>query len=178
MVIYNKGFDFLDLILAPSFHALIFWARELWNMVFSLLRVFWVMPKDVVELLASWKGKFSKPRNGLIWNMVPHCFMWSIWRETNFQILKKPEDRFKTWRLLSSRLCLGGQMSRVFSLSLLCLIWSIDLVFILFKFLALFVPSFPQYTSCVLWFFLYLFFYQKSLLLIKNNILTLSLTST
>ena len=176
MVIYNKGFDFLDLILAPSFHALIFRARELWNMVFSLLRVFWVMPKDVVELLASWKGKFSKPRNGLIWNMVPHCFMWRIWRERNFQILKKPEDRFKTWRLLSSRLCLGGQMSWVFSLSLLCLIWSIDLVFIL-KFLALFVPSFPQYTSFVLWFFLYLFFYQKSLLLIKNNILTLSLTS-
>ena len=31
------------------------------------------MPKDVVELLASWLGKFSKHRNEVIWNTVPHC---------------------------------------------------------------------------------------------------------
>ena len=28
-------------------------ARELWSMVFTLFRVIWVMPKDVVELFAN-----------------------------------------------------------------------------------------------------------------------------
>ena len=63
-------------------------ARELWNMVLSLFGVFWVMPKDVVELLASWLGNFRKHRNGIIWNMVPHCLIWSIWRERNFRIFE------------------------------------------------------------------------------------------
>ena len=60
-------------------HCLI--ARELESMVFMLFGVFWVMPKDVVELLASWLGKFSKHRNWVIWNMVSHFLicMWSIW---------------------------------------------------------------------------------------------------
>ena len=106
-------------------------ARELWSMVFTFFRVFWVMPKDVVELLASWPGKFSKHRNGLIWNMVPHCLIRSIWRESNTRIFEGTEDQFKTWRLPSSRLCLSGQMCQVFYLSILCLICSIDVVFIL-----------------------------------------------
>ena len=71
-------------------------ARELWSMVSTFFGVFWVMPKDVVELLASWPGKFSKHRNGVIWNMVPHCLIWSIWRETNTQIFEGTKDQFKT----------------------------------------------------------------------------------
>ena len=106
-------------------------ARELWSMVSTFFGVFWVMPKDVVELLASWPGKFSKHRNGVIWNTVPHCLIWSIWRERNTQIFEGTNDQFKTWRLPSSRLCLGGQMCQVFYLSILCLICLIDVVFIL-----------------------------------------------
>ena len=63
-------------------------AKELCNVVFSLFGVFWVMPKDVVELLASWLGKFSKHRNWMIWNMVPHCLLLSIWRERSFRIFE------------------------------------------------------------------------------------------
>ena len=58
-------------------------ARELWNMVFTLFGLSWAMPNYVVELLASWTGKFSKNRNGAIWNMVPHCLMCGSWRERN-----------------------------------------------------------------------------------------------
>ena len=113
------------------------------------------MPKDVVELLASWPSKFSKDRNGLIWNMVPHCLIWSIWRESNTRIFEGTEDQFKTWRLPSSRLCLGGQMCQVFSLSILCLICSIDVVFTLISFVCLLLPLVHVLRA---WFFLYLFF--------------------
>ena len=66
-------------------------ARELWRMVFTLFGVTWVMPKNVVELLASWPGKFRRHRNGVIRNMVPHCLMWGIWRERNAQIFEGTE---------------------------------------------------------------------------------------
>ena len=44
---------------------------ELWSMVYTLFGVSWVMPKEVVELLAIWPGKFRKHKNGVIWNVVP-----------------------------------------------------------------------------------------------------------
>lgn len=56
-------------------------ASQLWSMVSTLFGGFFcVFPKDVVELLACWPGKFRKHRNGVIWkmDMLPHCLMWGI----------------------------------------------------------------------------------------------------
>ena len=66
-------------------HQLLHWlvAWELWNMVCSLFGVHWVMPRGVVEHLASWSGKFNRHRTTVIWSMIPHCLMWGIWREMN-----------------------------------------------------------------------------------------------
>ena len=58
-------------------------SQELWNMVCSLFGVHWVMPHSVVELLACWSNKFNRLRSKALWRMVPHCFMWVIWRERN-----------------------------------------------------------------------------------------------
>jgi hypothetical protein len=58
-------------------------AWELWSMVFELFGVLWVMPRSIVEMLECWQGNFGKHRNCLIWRVVPHCLMWSIWRERN-----------------------------------------------------------------------------------------------
>ena len=37
-------------------------AYELWSMVFCLFGIHWVMPYKVSELLASWQGKFGRPK--------------------------------------------------------------------------------------------------------------------
>ena len=66
-------------------------AREMWSMVFTLFGACWVMPSGVVELLTSWPGKFSRQRNGMIRNMIPHCLMWSIWWEGNTQVFEGTE---------------------------------------------------------------------------------------
>lgn len=71
------------------------------------------MPKDVLELLASFPGKFRKHRNGKIWYMVPHCLMWGIWRERNVQIFEcwevdlRLEDVFFPDTVLVDN-CFGG----------------------------------------------------------------------
>ena len=50
-------------------------ALELWDMVFGLFGVCWVMPMLVIELLTCWQGQFGHHHNGDIWMVVPHCLM-------------------------------------------------------------------------------------------------------
>ena len=38
-------------------------AYEFWSIVFCLFGIHWVMPYKVIELLASWQGKFGRHRN-------------------------------------------------------------------------------------------------------------------
>ena len=55
-------------------------ARKLWSMVFGLIGVSRVMPKRVVELLASCQGWIGRHRNIAIWKAILHCLVWCIWR--------------------------------------------------------------------------------------------------
>ena len=43
----------------------------------------WVMLRWVVDLLTSWKRRFVRHHIASIWNAIPLCIMWSIWRECN-----------------------------------------------------------------------------------------------
>uniref|UniRef100_A0A2N9G315 Lon N-terminal domain-containing protein n=1 Tax=Fagus sylvatica TaxID=28930 RepID=A0A2N9G315_FAGSY len=65
-------------------------ARELWNMAFSSFGMYWVMPKQIVDVLASWKGRLGRHKNRHVWEAVPHCVMWRLWRERNARTF---EDR-------------------------------------------------------------------------------------
>ena len=47
-------------------------AQELWNMVCLLFGVCWVMPRGVVDPLASWLGKFHRHRTKVLWSMICH----------------------------------------------------------------------------------------------------------
>ena len=58
-------------------------ASELWDMVFGLFGVSWVMPLSVIGLFACWQGRFGRHRNGDIWKVVPLCMMWCLWKERN-----------------------------------------------------------------------------------------------
>ena len=58
-------------------------ARELWNMIFSLFGVSWVMPWGVVDLISCWNGRVGRHEAGKIWKVIPHCIMWCLWCERN-----------------------------------------------------------------------------------------------
>ena len=67
-------------------------AQDLWNLVFILFGISWVMPRGVEELFECWSGKRGNSESGAIWKAVPHCLMWCIWRERNSQTFSGEEQ--------------------------------------------------------------------------------------
>jgi hypothetical protein len=57
-------------------------ARQLWTFVFQTVGIDWVLPFHVSELLFGWWNWFGKRSSG-VWNLIPSCLMWTIWRERN-----------------------------------------------------------------------------------------------
>jgi hypothetical protein len=66
-------------------------AQSLWSMVFCLFGVVWVMPRSVVEVMASWMGSFRKSSHADVWGAVPLCVMWVLWRERNLRVFEGQE---------------------------------------------------------------------------------------
>ena len=58
----------------------------------------WVMPRTVVSLLCAWEN-YLGIHSSSIWNMVPACLMWLIWRKRNtctFEDVEKSIDLLKS----------------------------------------------------------------------------------
>ncbi len=58
-------------------------AREIWNFIFSIFGIQWMMPCGIIELLANWGSSCSSMRVRKLWEMIPLCLFWCIWRERN-----------------------------------------------------------------------------------------------
>lgn len=43
----------------------------------------WVMPRRVVDLLFCWKGEFGGRQFIDVWEAIPLCIIWIIWKEQN-----------------------------------------------------------------------------------------------
>ena len=98
-------------------------AQELWNMVWSLFGVYWVMPCGVVDLLASWLGKLNR-----------HSSCFGVW---SLIVLSYVKNWFLSWNISCYRPCLTGQMLQVFlllTLFLICLLFVLSMLFDLFWF--------------------------------------------
>jgi exonuclease III len=59
-------------------------AQKLWNYVLRNFRVHWVLPRQVADLLFGWHNWFGK-HHSHIWNLIPLCLMWTVWRERNLR---------------------------------------------------------------------------------------------
>jgi hypothetical protein len=66
-------------------------AARLWNYVFTLFGVEWVMPRSFHDLLACWNGVGGRDISKIIWRMVPLCVTWCIWRERNARTFEDKE---------------------------------------------------------------------------------------
>ena len=58
-------------------------ARVLWNLVFSLFGVNWVLPLTVRDTLLGWSVSFGDKKRGKPWRAAPLCLFWTIWKERN-----------------------------------------------------------------------------------------------
>ena len=54
------------------------YAKELWDMIFVLFGLQWVMLKRVIDLLYCWHG--SVGHHSVIWKAISHCLRWCLWR--------------------------------------------------------------------------------------------------
>jgi exonuclease III len=66
-------------------------ARQLWTFIFKSVGISWVLPSQVSELLFGWWNWFGKRSSG-VWNLIPSCLMWTIWRERNNRIFEDQEN--------------------------------------------------------------------------------------
>ena len=65
-------------------------ARQLWNFVFLFVGIDWVLLLHVSNLLFGWWNWFGKRSSG-VWNLIPSCLMWTIWRERNKRTFENME---------------------------------------------------------------------------------------
>jgi hypothetical protein len=66
-------------------------ASTLWSFVFKRFGIQWVLPAKVIDLLYGWFNGLGKHSSD-IWNLVPHCLMWSLWHERNSRIFEDKEQ--------------------------------------------------------------------------------------
>jgi hypothetical protein len=71
----------------------------LWSSLFSHFRMSWVMPKQIVDLLACWSSS-GRLRSVAVWKMMSICLFWCLWREKKNRSFKNLESTLE--EILSS----------------------------------------------------------------------------
>ena len=57
--------------------------RVLWDLVYSLFGVNWVLPLTVRDTLIGWSASFVDKKRGKAWRAAPLCLFWTVWKERN-----------------------------------------------------------------------------------------------
>ena len=78
-------------------------ARALWEFLFALFRVFWVLPSSARDTLIEWRGFMLGKKHRKVWKAAPLCLFWAVWMERN-RIAFDNED-FSVHRLKNSFVC-------------------------------------------------------------------------
>ena len=58
-------------------------ARVLWELLFVLFRVSWVLPSLVKETLLGWHWSFVAKEHRKAWKVGPLCLFWIVWKARN-----------------------------------------------------------------------------------------------
>ncbi|WJZ83602.1 hypothetical protein VitviT2T_003270 [Vitis vinifera] len=57
--------------------------KTIWEITLAIFGVQWVFPESVIEVLLSWRGSFVGKKRKKIWNSIPVCIFWTVWKERN-----------------------------------------------------------------------------------------------
>ena len=58
-------------------------ARVLWELLFALFGVIWVLPYSVRDTLLGWRGINMGKKRSKVWIAAPLCLFWAVWKERN-----------------------------------------------------------------------------------------------
>ncbi|KAJ9678729.1 hypothetical protein PVL29_020805 [Vitis rotundifolia] len=65
--------------------------RTLWELLFTLVGVSWVMPSSVRETLLSWHDSFVGKKRRKVWKTAPLHIFWTVWKARNRLTFKDNE---------------------------------------------------------------------------------------
>ena len=71
-------------------------ASLLWQLVFALFQVQWVMHSSVRGVLLSWNSCSVDKKRKKAWKVAPLCIFWSIWKERNGRAFEDRESSDQT----------------------------------------------------------------------------------
>ena len=57
--------------------------RVLWELIFVLFGVFWVLSSLVKDTLLGWHGSFVGTKRRKVWQAIPLCLFWMVWKTRN-----------------------------------------------------------------------------------------------
>ena len=66
-------------------------SRTLWELLFTLVRVSWVVPSSIREMLLSWHGSFVGKKRRKVWRVAPLHIFWTVWKTRNRLAFKDNE---------------------------------------------------------------------------------------
>ena len=58
-------------------------AKVLWDLLFSLFGVNWVLPFSVRDTLLGWHAPLKDKKHSKVWQAAPLCLFWMVWKERN-----------------------------------------------------------------------------------------------
>ena len=77
--------------------------RVLWNLLFFLFGVAWILSCSLKETLLGWRGAFVGKAREKPWQMASLCIFWTLWKERN--MLAFGNEELSLQRLKNSFVC-------------------------------------------------------------------------
>ena len=78
-------------------------ARILWELLFALFGVMWVLPYLVRDTLLGWHGINMGKKRSKVWMTAPLCLFWVVWKERN--IIAFENEELSIHRMKNSFVC-------------------------------------------------------------------------
>ncbi|KAJ9680532.1 hypothetical protein PVL29_019761 [Vitis rotundifolia] len=78
-------------------------AKVLWDLLFSLFGVNWVLPFSVRDTLLGWHAPLKDKKHSKVWQAAPLCLFWMIWKERNRIVFEN--EVLSLQRLKNSFIC-------------------------------------------------------------------------
>ena len=69
-------------------------ARVLYELLFALFGVTWVLPFSVRDTLSGWCGFNLGKKRRKVWKATPLCIFWAVWKERNMIAFDNEDFRF------------------------------------------------------------------------------------
>ena len=66
-------------------------AQRVWSYVLQKFKVSWVLPQGVNQLIEADFMMHRDKKTNLLWSLVIHAVLWSLWKERNLRIFEEKE---------------------------------------------------------------------------------------